>query len=190
MNLLNEFLEKLITQISDIAIDIDRHEGGHDRVAWIDLSLKDYCVTIEYRPEVGFGLYFDEDDSDDLGSGPAEVYRDTTLLLNRLKKYFLGESNAEITKLKEIREILGISQKDLSVIFNQEQSSISKMESRENIFLNTLVSYIQNLGGTLEMKIHFKGCVLPLSVEKFFKSGREENFQTGKDLDAPPQKDG
>jgi hypothetical protein len=56
------------------------------------------------------------------------------------------------------------------------------MESRDKIFLSTLVSYIHNLGGTLEMKIHFKECDLQLSIDKFFDLDRDgdANETTGR----------
>lgn len=167
MNRLNEFLTGIETDLPGLKMDVDRHEGDEDRAAWIDLSDGNRSVTIEYRPQRGFGLYFDDgSEIDDFGSGPIELYRDLRPLINRLKKFFSGGGNTSITRLREIREVLGVSQKQLSKAFHQEQSSISKMENRDEIFLSTLYSYIHNLGGTLEMKIHFRECDLSLSIDK------------------------
>lgn len=181
MNRLNEFLTALRTYLPSLIVEVDRHEGDEDKAAWIDLSDGKRSITIEYRPEQGFGLYLnDEGEEDDFGSGPAELYRDLHALTNRVRKLFSGSRNTSITRLREIREVLGVSQKQLSTIFNQEQSSISKLESREKIFLSTLVSYIHNLGGTLEMKIHFKECDLPLAIDKFFDLDRDDDTNVGK----------
>ncbi|WP_421381051.1 hypothetical protein ACOCG7_34130 (plasmid) [Paraburkholderia sp. DD10] len=191
MNRLSEFLTALKTFLPSLIVEVDRHEGDEDKAAWIDLSDGRRSVTIEYRPELGFGLYInDESEEDDFGSGPAELYRDVHALINRVRKLFGGSGNTTITRLREIREVLGVSQKQLSTIFNQEQSSISKMESRDKIFLSTLVSYIHNLGGTLEMKIHFKECDLPLAIDKFIDFDSDDDTEVSKGRVTSSHKDG
>lgn len=180
MNRLDTFLAELKSSISNLEIEVQRHPGNEDTAAWIDIARDGRSVTIEYLPERGFGLYMDSDDEDEddgFDSGPTEVYRSHQPLINRLRKFFDGSGHLSITRLREIREVLGVSQKQLSTIFNQEQSSISKMENREKILMHTLISYIHNLGGTIEMKIHFKDCDLPLSVEKFFDIESNTNSQ-------------
>ena len=77
-------------------------------------------------------------------------------------------------KLKEIREILGVSQMDLGEILGQKQGSISKLESREkDVRFNTICSVIAALGGTLEIKAHFKDFDVPLDFSCSSKSNNK-----------------
>lgn len=190
MNRLDTFLAELKSSISNLEVEVQQHPGDQDRAAWVDIIRDKLSVTIEYLPERGFGLYLDSDGEDGFDSGPAEVYRNHRPLINRLRKIFDGGGQLPITRLRDIREVLGVSQKQLSTIFNQEQSSISKMESRDKIFLNTLVSYIHNLGGTLEMKIHFKECDLPLAIDKFIDFDSDDDSSRSRDCTRSSHTDG
>ena len=106
-------------------------------------------------------LYLDEDDS--YGLGPNEIYRNKDKLYKRINMLFL-EQKLHL-KLKELREIKGISQSELGDLLGQKQGSISKIESRENdVLFKTLCMMVEALGGTLEIKAHFDDFDVPLDL--------------------------
>ena len=52
--------------------------------------------------------------------------------------------------LKELRELVGLTQKDVAKELSIEQSSVSKMEGWHDMRVSTLIRYAQALGGEME----------------------------------------
>lgn len=71
------------------------------------------------------------------------------------------KANQQTTKmltempLQELRQARKLSQERLAEVLNVKQSSISKMERRTDMYVGTLRSYIEAMGGSLEVVAHF-----------------------------------
>jgi len=57
--------------------------------------------------------------------------------------------------LQELRQARAMSQEKIAVVLNIKQSSVSKMEHRTDIYVSTLRSYIEALGGELNIIAKF-----------------------------------
>jgi len=57
--------------------------------------------------------------------------------------------------LAELRKAFDVSQEDLAKLLKVSQANVSKLESREDLHLSTLVAYIAALGGDIEILAHF-----------------------------------
>ena len=57
--------------------------------------------------------------------------------------------------LNELRQARGLSQKVLADILHVQQPSIAKLEKRTDMYLSTLRSHIEAMGGVLELVAHF-----------------------------------
>ena len=57
--------------------------------------------------------------------------------------------------LNELRQARGLSQKMLADVLHVQQPSIAKMEKRTDMYLSTLRSHIEALGGQLEVVARF-----------------------------------
>jgi len=57
--------------------------------------------------------------------------------------------------LNELRQARGLSQKMLAEILHVQQPSIAKMEKRTDMYLSTLRSHIEAMGGQLEVVARF-----------------------------------
>lgn len=57
--------------------------------------------------------------------------------------------------LNELRQARGLSQKVLAEILNVQQPSIAKMERRTDMYLSTLRSHIEAMGGHLDLIARF-----------------------------------
>jgi transcriptional regulator with XRE-family HTH domain len=55
-------------------------------------------------------------------------------------------------ELAELREALEIRQEDLAEKLKVTQATISRLERRPNVLLESLSNYIEGLGGTLELR--------------------------------------
>ncbi len=57
--------------------------------------------------------------------------------------------------LNELRQARGLSQKMLAEVLHVQQPSIAKMEKRTDIYLSTLRSHIEAMGGELDVIARF-----------------------------------
>ena len=59
--------------------------------------------------------------------------------------------------LRELRQSLGISQKQLAEALHVSQAAVSKQERRQGIQVGTLCEVIEAMGGTVEITASFPG---------------------------------
>lgn len=64
---------------------------------------------------------------------------------------------AEELTLRELREELGCSQRELGEILDINQAAVSKLERRSDMRLSTLREFVQALGGELEISVKLPG---------------------------------
>ena len=57
--------------------------------------------------------------------------------------------------LSELRQARGLSQKMLAEVLHVQQPSIAKMEKRTDMYISTLRSHIEAMGGELEVVARF-----------------------------------
>ncbi len=57
--------------------------------------------------------------------------------------------------LNELRQARGLSQKMLAELLNVRQPSIAKLEKRTDMYISTLRSHIEAMGGELEVVARF-----------------------------------
>ena len=155
-----ELLRKKVSELipdAIIAIDAATLPSGN---SWIDISSNDQSLTVEYSPSLGFGL--DSSNEDSIGSGPDEIYRNIDSLLKRINMILI-EHRVDIM-LKEVRELLGKTQQEVSLLSGQKQPSISKLESRMDMQISSIERFVTSLGGTLEIKAHFAEFDIPVTL--------------------------
>lgn len=65
--------------------------------------------------------------------------------------------------LYELRQARGLSQKMLAEVLHVQQPSIAKMEKRTDMYLSTLRSHIEAMGGELEVVARFPDGAVKIS---------------------------
>ncbi|HVB74565.1 MAG TPA: XRE family transcriptional regulator [Ktedonobacteraceae bacterium] len=70
---------------------------------------------------------------------------------------------AELT-ISQLREAVGATQESVAERMNVTQSNVSHFEHNPNIFLRSLASYVEALGGRLEVRAVFPDQVVTLAV--------------------------
>jgi ribosome-binding protein aMBF1 (putative translation factor) len=88
-----------------------------------------------------------------------------TRKFSELRDKMSPERRAEIEKevekalaempLNELRNARGLSQKMLAEALNIQQPAVAKMERRTDMYISTLRSHIEAMGGYLEITAHF-----------------------------------
>ena len=59
----------------------------------------------------------------------------------------------EVEGLRELRQIAGKAQADIATALNIKQPSVSKIEKQADMYLSTLRSYVEAVGGKLELTV-------------------------------------
>jgi predicted transcriptional regulator len=85
------------------------------------------------------------------------------------------EMRAEMP-LNELRRARGLSQKTLAEVLHVEQPAIAKLEKRTDMYISTLRSHIEAMGGELEIVAKFPdGAVKIQTFTKLEASGSSRN---------------
>jgi DNA-binding XRE family transcriptional regulator len=65
------------------------------------------------------------------------------------------ELKNEVESLRELRNAAGKAQADIAAALNIKQPSVSKIEKQADMYISTLRSYIEAIGGELELVVRF-----------------------------------
>ena len=63
------------------------------------------------------------------------------------------ELKQEVESLRELREIAGKAQAEVATALKIKQPSVSKIEKQADMYLSTLRSYVEAVGGELELVV-------------------------------------
>lgn len=63
------------------------------------------------------------------------------------------ELKDEVEGLRELRQVLGKAQADIASALKIKQPSVSKIEKQADMYLSTLRSYVEAIGGELELTV-------------------------------------
>jgi transcriptional regulator with XRE-family HTH domain len=89
------------------------------------------------------------------------------------------EAIGEALKLNQLREARTLTQANLATILGINQGSVSKLEKRTDMYISTLRSFVEAMGGQLQIKAVFpEGEVLIDQFEKLAAAEEDENRET------------
>ena len=71
------------------------------------------------------------------------------------------ELKQEVEGLRELRQIAGKAQADIATALNIKQPSVSKIEKQTDMYLSTLRSYVEAIGGKLELTVKLPARPVP-----------------------------
>ncbi|WP_458309299.1 XRE family transcriptional regulator [Bradyrhizobium sp. 195] len=72
------------------------------------------------------------------------------------------EVKQEVEGLRELRQLAGKAQADIATALNIKQPSVSKIEKQADMYLSTLRSYVEAVGGKLELVVKLPSRALRL----------------------------
>jgi transcriptional regulator with XRE-family HTH domain len=61
------------------------------------------------------------------------------------------EMKEEVEGLRELRQVAGKAQADIATVLKIKQPSVSKIEKQTDMYLSTLRSYVEAIGGELDL---------------------------------------
>lgn len=157
---IHEFIEALQCETA-VAFDIDE-PSNLEGEWWIDLEIDGMRQNVLWKPAFGFGIYTDETG---FGGRPHEIYRNAAEASSRvlqLAAHWRKEAQFHPLGLRELRHLVGETQRNLAVALGTDQARISRMEKGQDIKLSTLLNYLRAMGGTLELRAHFPSFEAPI----------------------------
>ncbi len=80
--------------------------------------------------------------------------------------------------LEELRSARNITQTHLASLLQITQASVSKMEKRTDMYVSTLRSFVQAMGGELEIRAIFPDGTVKIDQFSALASGEEHLTQT------------
>ena len=75
------------------------------------------------------------------------------------------ELKAEVAGLRALRQAAGKAQAEIALTLNIKQPSVSKIEKQADMYLSTLRTYVEAIGGQLELIVRFPSRA-PLWIER------------------------
>ncbi len=69
-----------------------------------------------------------------------------------------NDLRADVESLAGLRQMVGKAQMDIAASLHIKQPSVSRIERQTDMYLSTLLGYIQAIGGKLELLVHLPGC--------------------------------
>lgn len=152
------FLAALTVRDSSLKPQI---EPGGEKAGnwWIDLLGKKR-ITIEWRPELGFG--FSVGDAKGYGEGPAEIFRSPARAAHRVMQLIAPRPAFTPTGLRAVRELYDVTQDQIAARLKKGQAAISRLETRSDSKIETVSKYVEALGGRMEIRAIFPDGQLPI----------------------------
>jgi len=139
-------------------------EAGGEKAGnwWIDLA-GDRPITIEWRPNDGFG--FSAGKSTSYGEGPSEIFRSPERAAHRITQ-LITKRPTSLTGLRAIRELYGVTQRQVATKLKKQQAAISRLETRTDSKIETIERFVRALGGRMEIRAVFPDGQMPIYATK------------------------
>ncbi len=139
-------------------------EAGGEKAGnwWIDLA-GDRPITIEWRPNDGFG--FSSGESTSYGEGPSEIFRTPERAAHRIAQ-LITKRPTSLTGLRAIRELYGVTQRQVATRLRKQQAAISRLETRTDSKVETIEKFVRALGGQIEIRAVFPDGQMPIYATK------------------------
>jgi len=157
MNPTKEICAAIASELPGVECRID--EPADPGAPWfVDFVASKRAVVVECRADRGFGISTIDEDS--YGQGPDEVYTSIALASRRVIELLrdggrTAPSNEVL--LRELRELMKMTQKQLGDAMGVGQAHVSKVEHRSDASLRTLTRMVEAMGGHLELFVQLPG---------------------------------
>lgn len=132
---------------------------------WIDLRIGLFEISVAWRADQGFGIFTSNDV--DYGARPDEVYWESALAAKRLAQLaeqWSRDGAIQPMVLGDVRRLVDMSQTAIAGKLGIGQAVISRLESRHDARLGTIVDYVRALGGELRLLARFDGFEVPVEL--------------------------
>ncbi len=157
MNPTKEICAAVVQELAEVECRID--EPADPGAPWfVDFVAGGRAVVVECRPDRGFGISTIDEDA--YGEGPDEVYASAALAAQRVIELLRDGGRtvpSDEVLLRELRELMKMTQKQLGDAMGVGQAHVCKVEHRTDASLRTLTRMVEAMGGHLELFVQLPG---------------------------------
>lgn len=142
---------------------------------WIDCTGKG-SVTVEWRPEQGFGLWSEPEAG--YGDGPNEIFASPERAAHRAAQLLTSQGTTRLVGLRTLRELFDVTQEQIAMRLRKGQAAVSRLENRNDSRIETITGFVKALGGQIEIRAVFPDAQLSIfssSPAAKLKLGRQRS---------------
>ena len=166
---MQKLAQRLKARFQDATLDLDAPEEAAG-IWFLDVTIGKHTVAVQWQRGKGFGITSTGEPA--YGEGAHEVVRGNDPAFDRIVQLLLARRRTHVAEplgLAGVRRLQGVSQEKLAAELRIKQSSVSKLEQREDLLLSSLRALVEGLGGRLHVRACFpdgRSCVLDLRPSK------------------------
>lgn len=153
---IQKLAQRLASRFPGATIDLDAPDKASG-IWFLDVTIGKHTVAVQWqRGGKGFGITSSTEPG--YGEGPHEVVLEADAPFDRIVELLQARRRTrapEPIALREVRRLHGVSQEQLATLLRIKQSSVSKLEQRNDLLLSSLQALIEGLGGRLDVRACF-----------------------------------
>lgn len=167
---MRKLAKRLQVRFPKALIDLDApHEA--DGIWFLDATIGKHTVSLQWqRGSKGIGITSTAEPG--YGEGAHEIATRADSAFDRTVQLLLARGRTRTPEpmgLCDMRRLQGVSQVQLAAAMHIRQSSVSKLEQRDDLLLSSLKALIEGLGGRLQVRASFpdgRSCLLDIPPTK------------------------
>lgn len=148
--------QRLRARFPEATTDVDAPDKASG-IWFLDVTIGKHKVSVQWqRGGKGFGITSTTEPG--YGEGAHEIALGIDAAFDRIVQLLLARSRTrapEPIALSAVRRLHGVSQEQLATVLRIKQSSVSKLEQRDDLLLSSLKALIEGLGGRLQVRASF-----------------------------------
>jgi DNA-binding transcriptional regulator YiaG len=166
---IHKLTERLKARFPSALIDLDPPAEASG-IWFLDVKVGKHTVSAQWQRGKGIGITSSADGS--YGEGAHELSHRTEAAFDRIVQLLLARGRTKAPEpigLGEVRRLQRVSQEKLAKTLRIKQSSVSKLEQRDDLLLSSLRALIEGLGGQLHVRASFpdgRSCLLNIPATK------------------------
>lgn len=149
-----ELVSGLQLALPQAIIKVDRPRDP-DGEWFVDLEDGAFQAPIAWRTSFGFGLFTS---TEGFGDRPSEIFKTAehaVMRLLQIRQDWEKSHSIQPVTLGQLRQLTGMQQADIAEALDLNQPAISRFEKRDDVKISTLTSYLEAMGGRLDIRAHF-----------------------------------
>lgn len=175
MTMIEQFVDEARALVPLLKVSLDEPDDQNGRY-WLDIRIHDFATTLTWSANQGFGFYTQDGV---YGERPDEIYKKPAMAARRLQQLFAfsGEKHSDeiVPWLRQLRLLVDMPQTTVAEKLEIQQAAISRLESRSDIKLSSLIAYMGALGIELEIKAHNADFEMSVPLFSLQAAGKELN---------------
>jgi Type III secretory pathway, lipoprotein EscJ len=175
MTIIQQFVDEAKDLMPLLQISADQPDNPNG-IYWLDIESDDFTTAVSWSAGHGFGFYTQDNI---YGERPDEIYKKPAMAARRLQQLYMSRNESQsdqiVPWLRQLRALVDLPQTTVAEKLDIQQAAISRLESRSDIKLSSLLAYMKALDIQLEIKAHNADFEMSVPLRALHNPGKELN---------------